>query len=374
VARRRRDHLAATTKPRGLAGLPCDGTVTDLRLTSRQEAILKIVVERHIATAAPIGSKNIAGQDGIDFASSTIRSELARLEALELLDHPHTSAGRVPTDTGYRYYVDHLVARSEVALAPAGIASALDVGEMRREVDAAMRRIAEAMSQVTSMLGVVTAPPAQSATIRRVEVLLLQPQLVMVVVITSTGAVTKRMFAFDAPVDPRLADWASDFLNERVVGSAVGARTLAGRLGDPSLARREQEFVGALSTALTELDDEETQGALYVGGQARFLEDHRAQDLVEIGSLMRALEERYALLHLLRGALAGNDVYLRIGTELPDPGLRGVSIVAANYGVTRRNLGTVSVIGPTRMDYRLAIATVREAAHALSAYVEEVYE
>jgi heat-inducible transcriptional repressor len=347
--------------------------MTDLRLTQRQEAILKIVVEQHITTAAPVGSKNIAGQAGIDFASSTIRSELARLEVLELLDHPHTSAGRVPTDTGYRYYVDHLVPRSELALAPPAIANALAVGEMRREVDAAMRRIADAMSQVTNMLGIVTAPPAQSATIRRVEVLLLQPQLVMVVVITSTGAVTKRMFAFDNAVDPRLADWASDFLNERVVGSAVGARTLASRLVDPSLAVREQEFVGALSTALTELDEEETQGALYVGGQARFLED-RARDLVEIGSLMRALEERFALLHLLRGALAGNDVYLRIGAEVPAPELRGMSIVAANYGVTRRNLGTVSVIGPTRMDYRLAIATVREAAHALSAYVEEVYE
>ena len=89
---------------------------------------------------------------------------------------------------------------------------------------------------------------------------------------------------------------------------------------------------------------------------------------------MRALEERFALLQMLRGALAGTDVYLRIGAELPDPSLRGVSIVAANYGVARRNLGTVSIIGPTRMDYRLAIATVREAAHALSAFVEEVYE
>ena len=348
--------------------------MADLRLTPRQETILRIVVERHIATAAPVGSKNIAGQEGIDFASSTVRSELARLEGLELLNHPHTSAGRVPTDAGYRYYVDHLVPRSEVALAPTAIANALDVGEIRREVDAAMRRIADAMSQVTNMLGVVTAPPARSATIRRVEVLVLQPQLVMVVVITSTGAVTKRMFAFDHAVDPRLADWASDFLNERLVGLAVGARTLGSRLADPSLGHREQEFVAALGSALTELDDEETQGALYVGGQARFLEDHRAQDLLEMGSLMRALEERYALLHLLRGALTGNDVYLRIGAEVADPDLRGVSIVAANYGVTRRNLGTVSVIGPTRMDYRLAIATVREAAHALSAYVEEVYE
>ncbi len=347
--------------------------MTDERLTSRQEAILRVVVERHVDTASPVGSKDIAGREGLDFASSTVRSELARLEHLGLLNHPHTSAGRVPTDAGYRYYVDHLVRRDQMPV-PRAIASALEVGEMRREVDAAMRRLADAMSQITNMLGVVTGPTAMSATVRRVEVLVLQPQLVMVVIITSTGAVTKRMFAFDKPVDPKLADWASDFLNERTVGLPVGARTTSTRLGDQPLGPREQVFIEALASALTDLDDEEEQGSLFVGGQARFLEENRTQDLVEIGALMRALEERFALLQMLRGALAGNDVYLRIGAELPDPSLRGVSIVAANYGVTRRNLGTVSVIGPTRMDYRLAIATVREAAHALSAFVEEVYE
>ncbi len=347
--------------------------MSEIRLSPRQEAILRMVVEGHIATGVPVGSKNIAGQEGLDFASSTVRSELARLEQLGLLNHPHTSAGRVPTDTGYRYYVDHLRPSDQLP-APREVAGALVVGEVRKEIDAAMRRVADAMSQVTHMLGVVTAPAAQSATLRRVEVLVLQPQLVMVVAITSTGAVTKRMFAFDQPVDPHLADWASDFLNERVTGLPVGARMLASRLADPSLGHREQVFVDAIGSALTDLEDEEAQGALVIGGRARFLEENRAQDLMEIGSLMHALEERFALLDLLRGALAANEVYMRIGSELLDPALRGVSLVAANYGIARRNLGTVSVIGPTRMDYRLAIATVREAAHALSAYVDEVYE
>ena len=347
--------------------------MSDIRLSARQEAILRMVVERHISSGVPIGSKNIAGQSGMDFASSTVRSELARLEQLGLLNHPHTSAGRVPTDAGYRYYVDHLRPDDRLP-APREVAGALVVGEVRKEVDAAMRRVADAMSQVTHMLGVVTAPPAQSTTVRRVEVLVLQPQLVMVVAITSTGAVTKRMFAFDQPVDPQLADWASDFLNERVNGLPVGSRIIASRLADQSLGVREDAFVQTIASALTELEDEESQGSLVIGGQARFLEENRTQDLMEIGSLMHALEERFALLDLLRGALAANEVYLRIGAELPDPSLRGVSLVAANYGTVRRNLGTVSVIGPTRMDYRLAIATVREAAHALSAYVEEVYE
>jgi heat-inducible transcriptional repressor len=229
------------------------------------------------------------------------------------------------------------------------------------------------MSQVTNMLGVVTGPPAQSTTIRRIEVLLLQPQVVMVVIITSTGAVTKRMFAFEHPVDPKIADWASDFFNEQLTGLPVGARSTAGRLADPTLAMSERAFLDAISEALLELDDD-ADGLIYIGGQARFVQEHRSQDLVQIGGLMRALEERYALLQLLRGALGRPDVFLRIGAELVEPNLPGMSVVAAQYGSARRNLGAVSLIGPTRMDYRLAIATVREAAHALSDYMEEVYE
>ncbi len=342
-------------------------------LKPRQEVILRTVVEEHIATGAPVGSKNIAGREGIDFASSTVRYELARLEELGYLDHPHTSAGRVPTDEGYRYYVDTLLTRDPPARPPAMVERALDLTEMRREIDAALGRLADVVAQVTSLLGIVTAPPPESSTVRHVEVLLLQPQLVMVVVITSTGAVTKRVFAFDGPVDPRLCEWAGAFLNEQVSGLAVGARMIATRIAEPSLGPRETAFLEAISPALVDLD-EQAVGAIFVGGQARFLAERRHLDLMAIDALMESLEERYQLLAFLRGALSRNEVYLRIGSELPDSSLAGLSMVAANYGVPRRNLGTVSLIGPTRMDYRLAMATVRGAAHLLSEFVEGVYE
>jgi heat-inducible transcriptional repressor len=229
------------------------------------------------------------------------------------------------------------------------------------------------VAQVTNLLGIVTAPPPQSSTLRRVEVLLLQPQLVMVVVITSTGAVSKRMFAFEKGVDPGLCEWAGAFLNERVTGLTVGARMIESRLEDLSLSAQEVGFLRVLAPALTELE-EEGGGSMFVGGRARFLAEQRHLDMIAIDSLMQSLEERYQLLAMLRGALSRNEVYLRIGAELPDSSLSGFSMVAANYGIPRRNLGTVSLFGPTRMDYRLAMATVRGAAQLLSRYVEEVYE
>lgn len=342
-------------------------------LKPRQEVILRTVVEEHIASGVPVGSKNIAGREGIDFASSTVRYELARLEELGYLDHPHTSAGRVPTDHGYRYYVDTLLTRDPPAQAPALVESALDLTEMRREVDAALERLADVVAQVTNLLAIVTAPAPQSSSIRHVEVLQLQPQVVMVVVITSTGAVTKRVFAFEGAVDTGLCEWAGAFLNDRVVGLTVGSHMVEDRLDDQSLSTKERSFLAVLAPAIAGLGTG-AAGSIFVGGQARFLSEQRHLDLMAIDSLMESLEERYTLLALLRGALSRNQVYLRIGTELPDQNFAGLSMVAANYGVPRRNLGTVSLFGPTRMDYRLAMATVRGAAQILSRYVEGVYE
>ena len=144
-----------------------------------------------------MGSKNIAGREGIDFASSTVRYGAGAPRGARAPNHPHTSAGRVPTDQGYRYYVDTLLTRDPPARPPAMVERALHPGEVRREIDAALGRLADVVAQVTNLLGIVTAPPPESSTVRHVEVLLLQPQLVMVVVITSTGAVTKRVFAFE---------------------------------------------------------------------------------------------------------------------------------------------------------------------------------
>jgi heat-inducible transcriptional repressor len=236
-----------------------------------------------------------------------------------------------------------------------------------------MRVTTETLSQVTNLLAVVSAPPIATTTVRHVEVLALQPQVLMVVVITSTGGVSKRVFTFDRPVDPGLADWAASYLNEQLVGMSVGSRMLQARLHDPDLHPTERAFVGQLAPAFTELA--ETAGnTLYVEGAARLLSEHRFQDVSQLNALLEALERRVTLLGVLSQALDERDIYVRIGGENAMPALRSLSLVAGNYGLPQRNLGTVSVVGPLRMDYGQAIVTVREAAHQLSRFVEEIYE
>src|SRR3954467_12944276 len=336
-------------------------------LTPRQQLILRKVVDEFSATGQPVGSKALAADPEISAGPSTIRNELAVLEENGLLAHPHTSAGRIPTDAGYRFYVDQLLPETPAAAAD------LRLQLVRREVDEAMRVTTETLSQVTNLLAIVSAPPVDTATIRHVEVLAVQPQVLMVVVITSTGGVTKRVFTFESPVDPGLAQWAAEYLNDRLTGMGLGARMLHSRLSDPSLGPGEQAFLARLAPAFTELA-ETAEHSLYVDGAARLISEHRFQDLTQINELMTILERRVALLDLLRAALSERDVLVRIGSENELPALRSLALVAAGYGLPARKLGTVSLIGPVRMDYAIAIRTVREAARQLSRFIEDVYE
>ncbi|HWK27492.1 MAG TPA: heat-inducible transcriptional repressor HrcA [Solirubrobacter sp.] len=333
-------------------------------LTPRQALLLGKVVAGFSQTGQPVGSKTLAADPEVTAGPSTIRNELAVLEDRGLLAHPHTSAGRVPTDAGYRYYVDRLL--------PAAPAPELGLSLVRREVDDAMRMTTETLSQVTNLLAIVTAPPLATTTIRHIELMLLQPQVLMVVVITSTGGVSKRVFTFDGPVDAGLADWAGSYLNERLVGMGLGARMLHSKLADASLDATERAFVAELAPVFTELA-ETAEDTLYVDGAHRLVSEYRFQDVSQLNALMELLERRVSMLGVLSAALDTRNVYVRIGGENREPALHSLALVAGNYGLPQRNLGTVSVIGPTRMDYARAINSVRDAAHELSRFIEELY-
>jgi heat-inducible transcriptional repressor len=243
---------------------------------------------------------------------------------------------------------------------------------IRREVEEAMRATTETLSQVTNLLAVVSAPSLNAATVRHIEVLALQPRVVMLVIITNTGGVSKMLVTFDHEADPGLLTWAGEYLNERLVGMGLGTRMLHQRLIDPSLSATELAFLGRLAPAFGELSSD-AEDAVYVEGTARLFSVGKIEDTTEVNELMSLLEHRVALLRILRSALDEPGVYVRIGRENELPAMHPLGLVATGYGVASRRLGAVSVIGPVRMDYAGAIVTVREAAHELSRFVEETY-
>jgi len=323
------------------------------QLTERQRQLLFRVVEEYVATRQPVGSRTLVERTSLPVSSSTVRAELADLERRGLLTHPHTSAGRVPTEAGYRVYVDELLARKETrpGAFPLGLAAA------RAEVEEALQTTTEMLSQVTRLLALVSAPPLRAAT-------------VMVVTITSTGGVGKHRYSFPAPVDPGLVTWAGDYLRERLTGVRLRSHRLARAFDEPDLSPRERAFLETVRDAFDEVDDERQ---LYVGGAAGLLDDLRTEEIGAYRSLIDALEKRAALLDVLADTLGQDRQFARVGDELQQSGLHNLALVGSTYGYANHTLGTVSLLGPLRMDYEKALHSVRAAAYELSRFVEEVY-
>jgi heat-inducible transcriptional repressor len=340
-------------------------------LSERQEQILELAVEAYLETGSPVGSKSIADRDDVEWGPSTVRSELAALEAAGFLTHPHTSAGRVPTESGLRIYAETLLATRSSS--PEPTLGALELSRVRREVEEALRETTAALARTNDLLALVTAPPVGSATIHRVEVLLLQPRVVVVVAIASDGEVARRVFRFERPLDPGLVDWASSFLNERLTGLDLGSLSIRSRLDDPGLTPAEREFVAELGEAIFELGGSAPE-QLYMEGTARLLAEGNAGQIAAPDDVVGALEGRVSVLSVLRNALREQSVFLCIGEENPVPELRSLSVVGAGYGLGYRQLGAVGVVGPLRMDYGRAIDSVRDAAGELSRFFATVYE
>ena len=345
-------------------GRVADAYPEGVNLTERQQVVLGLVVERYLDDGSPVGSKALA--EILSWGPSTIRYELAGLEDLGLLDHPHTSAGRVPTEAGYRFVVDRLL--RERAVAPV-----VSVGRQRQELDAAMRAATEQLAQATELLAIVTAPPLATSTVRHIELVAIQPHLLMVVVITSSGGISKRLLSFDEPLDPGLVDSASEFVNERLSGRAFGSRMVRSSLSEPNLSTREAWLVDQLVQVFAELAGD-LSDEVFIEGAARMVEDPRLAREAEIGNVVAMLERRVELLAALKAAIPEPDVLVRIGTENASPAMQSMAMVAAGYGTVRRSVGTVSVLGPVRMDYALAIGAVRAASAELSRVVEDSYD
>ncbi|MHB9111502.1 MAG: heat-inducible transcriptional repressor HrcA [Thermoleophilia bacterium] len=336
-------------------------------LTPRLEKILTAVIEYHVDTGKPVGSRCLCEYGDFGVSASTVRGELSRLEKLGFLTHPHTSAGRVPTDRGYRFYVD-TAAREKRSRRQVAVPNA---GELEGEIEDALRISAGLLARATGLLALVSAPAQDNAAIEHVEVLQLHPEMVVVVVITGSGGVGKKLVVFEDAVDPGLVNWARSYLNEAVLGLELGSRRLMLRLEGPGLADVESEFLRELSPAF----DGTADGArgLYLDGVSGFFSRLEADGSPGLRNLMELLERQEEIVKLLGTAISEHQVYLRIGREMPAAEMYGCSLVAANYGVAHRNLGTVGVLGPTRMDYPTIIGSVEHTARTLSRLVEEIY-
>ncbi len=345
----------------GPAGL---GSI-EVELTARQQSILKQVVEDYILSAIPVPSDKIAGRAGLRVSSATIRNEMMELEELGLLTHPHTSAGRVPADLGYRYYIEHLM--TEGGLAPMEQQTVWhQFHQIEAEVDEWGPLAAAVMAQMARTAALVTKLHAPEDRIKRIELVSVQEDLVLVVLILRSGGLQQRMLRLSDPVSReeliKLANRLSDLLEGKSSSEVLQEAT--------KLLGLEQEFALAVAR-LMQQSERSWSDAIYYEGIGYVSVEPEFGRAEQLFALMEALQRGVTLAPLLGDIVDSGGLRVIIGRENEAEEMHGCSMVLTRYGLSGQAAGVVGIVGPTRMRYWRAVSLVRFMASLLDQLVEQ---
>jgi heat-inducible transcriptional repressor len=332
---------------------PTPAPEEDRALNDRQAAILEAVVTEYIGSAEPVGSSHVANAPKVQVSSATVRSEMVALERDGYLVQPHTSAGRIPTDKGYRFFVDHLTQPG--VLGPVQheqVCTFFD--QVHGEMEDMLDRATGLLSELTSYAAVVVGPSHDSATIRSVQVVGLAPRLALLVVVLSDGAVEKRTVDLEVEVSDEVLGQCGTMLTTYLVGRTTSASWLVPPSGNAEVDR----VVATAATAFGLIERSMESDQVFVGGPSRLAQSFDAVETVR--SVLGILEQQLVVVTLLRDVL-NRGLSVAIGTEHGYEPLASCAVVVAPVAIDGHELGAVGLFGPTRMDYGRALA----AAHVV---------
>jgi heat-inducible transcriptional repressor len=334
-------------------------------LNSRHQGVLRAIVLDYIRTAEPVGSRTISRKYGFSLSPATIRSTMADLEEMGYVAQPHTSAGRVPTDQGYRLYVDVLMERPRLSRAEVQRIEQ-QVNPPAAEVEDVLRETGRLLSALSPYVAVVLAAKLHDRQFRRVQFVSLSRDQVLAVLVTDADMVHHKVVKLDQEMSQDDLDRASRYLTDLLQG-----RTLSEvrQLLVAQMAEEKAQYDRLLAQALrlgAEALSKPGEVDVYVAGASHIAEQPEFADLDKMKSLFQTFEEKSKLVKILDECLTGEGIKVFIGHELPVRDVEGLSVIAAPYRWGSRPLGVLGVLGPTRMDYGRALALVETTARLVS--------
>ena len=333
-------------------------------MESRQLEILRAIVEEYVATEEPVGSKIISEKSALGISSATIRNEMSILESAGLITQPHTSAGRIPTDKGYRLFVDKIATVKPLSSAERRAIETFLEGA--NDLDDIVMRTVRLLAQATKQVAVVQYPLLTKSRVRHIELVLLTPFRLMLVLITTTGRVEQRVLELPYELsDPLLADLRQR-LNAAVVGKAMSdvGQDLEAILAH--FGKNERTSTALIISNLIEMAIERPEEKVVLAGAANLARSN-SESSAEIHGVLEALEEQVVLLRLLSDV--GDTMRVRIGSEQSESGLQRTSLVSMGYGIDGNSLGALGIIGPTRMDYSSSMSAVNAVARYVGRFL-----
>lgn len=343
--------------------------MVDLTLSQRSRQILEAIVEDYIATAEPVGSNAVARRHALSLSSATVRNVMASLEELGLLASPHTSAGRIPTDKGFRFYVDSLVGLRNITHS-----EKKEILKRCRETGGnltdLLREASRTLSSLSNYTGIVVAPRFTTGLFRQIEFVKLGPRRVLVILVTCSGDVQNRIIEVEQEFTSDDLLRMGNYLNSILEGLTI-SQVREKLLAEMALEKNhyDQLMSGALNLSRQALPDE--QDEVYIAGQSRIFEQPEFNDVSRMREVFQAFEEKSRLVQLLGDCMQARGVQIFIGSETPLKEMAGMSLITSTYMSGTNTIGLMGVIGPTRMGYSSVIPIVDYTAQLVSRLLTE---
>lgn len=336
-------------------------------ITERQKQILRIVIEEYVDLPQPVGSATIAHGSDLGVSPATIRNDLAALERMGLLTHPHTSAGRVPTEAGYRYFVRHLLPRSQLSLRERHQIR-LQFGEARPEIDQWLQLSTSVLAQTTQAAALATAPRSLQSRYKHLELVAIHGIRVLLVLVLQDGTVKQQMLDVEQPMEQHELSRVSNELNERLSGMSVREVRSEQRALSPFAGQ-----IADLVAGLMELTNRSGTSRVYRDGLGQMLREPEFTEGESIRGIVQVLEEQSLLQQLVDEFVELDGIHVVISGDGRYAELHDTSLVLSRYGVANHTSGLLGVIGPLRMSYGRTMGAVGYVATLMSELVSEIY-
>ena len=329
-----------------------------MELSERKKAILQAIIEDYIQTAEPVGSRNIAKNHDLGLSAATIRNEMADLEDMGYLDKPHTSAGRIPSEMGYRFYVDSLMRRYSLTMEEiSSLQSSMD--RKYNQLENVVSEISDIISKATNYPAIVELPVAQKSRLRSVKMMLIEQGSVLIVVVTDAGVVRNRHMKVSAGIDYEVVDSISEFLSGQLTGLCADDFTPARLMLIYEAMASYGDFLKTVIEFVLECLGN-AQSRVYIGGASNILNNPEFENIERAKEFLSFIDSRENVSQMLQlmESGEGDNISVKIGSENSAPQMRDTSLVVANYSVGGKLHGKIGIIGPKRMNYARVISSL----------------
>lgn len=340
-------------------------------LTERQLLILQVIIDDFIRNAQPVGSRSLSKKEEITFSSATIRNEMSDLEELGFLEKTHTSSGRVPSEKGYRYYVDHLLSPQQLGKDDRLMLRSV-FAERIYELEKMIQKSARILSDLTNYTSIVLGPKVNDNKLRKIQIVPLNKETAIAVMITDTGHVENKVFSLPPSFDPNELEKIANILNDRLTG--VPITELKDKIFKEvaMLLKQHIHNYGALVSSLADTFSGNVPEKLFFGGKTNMLKQPEFHDIDKISSLLSMIEQEQGIYDIIKQHPAG--IHVTIGRENNNSVLDNCSLITATYSVGREQVGTLAILGPTRMEYSRVISLLQFFSNDFTALLTKLYQ